>query len=334
MLKITLLAFILPLLHIFAGQEELISADFGWGTLQPQLFYHDALIHNGWFYTIGGQGKYGRSSILRWKLENGTPISPALPTHNSPFAPDQFVSSPAAVQNGNILYIISGRLGARLEKDTVLKTVWYATINQDGSFRDFQQTSPLPEHAMAGGGTAVMKGHLYYIGGLYTREVFSAIIRKDGSLEEWQAARNLPSNMAVRDGICVIQGRIYVTGAPGHRMGSNKIYFSQPDADGQLKRWMRTTDLPTKGDRAVLLSEENSILYCDGIGGKIYRADIEDRGHLGDWQEIALMPVKQAVDFTMTQLPDGRLFYLGGICLKKPLQFPGNTLIDLKGIEK
>ena len=307
---------------------EAVSPEAKWLEMGYVNFNHNLLFHNNNLYRVGGHG--AGMSVFRYPVKDGVPdVKAVCEKSRIPISGDN-IFSPTAVLSENRIYLMGGRVSRKGEKDTTNGKVFFAEINADGSLSDWKETAPLPDDSTSGGMGVAVKDKIYYVGGYMKRRFFMATIKPDGLLSEWKECKPLTST-ACGGGLCELNGYLYVNGSPQHATGSEKVFFTKIGNDGTPAKWRRATNLPIQG-MGRLLSSKSSLLYFDGMSGKIYQTTgFEDNGQVADWKEIADMPVRGAGGYTITRMADGVYFYMGGIIgSKQPYIFPKSTIINIK----
>ncbi|MEK7288411.1 MAG: LamG-like jellyroll fold domain-containing protein, partial [Elusimicrobiota bacterium] len=183
-------------------------------------------------------------------------------------------------------------------------------------------TAPVADYLHS---SVILNGRIYWIGGLSgSGEVYHAPINKDGSLGDWTGTTGIGNAMKALAGAAVYNGRIYmVGGASGDGSGSssNKVVYSQPDANGNISSWTDNSVyyLPASaghGMRAVVL---NGFLYAIGgdlsndktnVSSYVYVSQIKSDGSLGAWRNTAFLPGKRTI--FAAGVWGNRIFIVGG----------------------
>jgi hypothetical protein len=178
-------------------------------------------------YVVGGLGPGneppGTNTVFRAQIDNdtGNIIGDWVTDAQTILEPLFYASVVQHRSNDqDYLYVLGGVNG--LES---FDTVYYASINDNGSLNAFAPTSPLPEHLFDGYAVVYdgpVTDTLYYIGGAYitgtlktlsTEQVYFADFMSDGSLSPWQRSEGaLPRPLYAHDGVLVNQGEIMTTG--------------------------------------------------------------------------------------------------------------------------
>ncbi|MDP2598659.1 MAG: prepilin-type N-terminal cleavage/methylation domain-containing protein [Candidatus Liptonbacteria bacterium] len=172
--------------------------------LPGTLYYHSAVVNNGYIYVVGGVGSSAipTSTVLYATLNaNGTvgswSITTALPVSNYRHA--------AVVYNGYV-YV----LGA----DT--STVLYATLNASGTVGSWVTTTALPA-LLTNVSAAVYNGYVYTVGGFdtvgddATSTVFVAPLNANGTVGSWVTTAALPDAIMYHS-VAAYKGYIYTMG--------------------------------------------------------------------------------------------------------------------------
>lgn len=197
----------------------------------------------------------------------------------------------------NRIYLLGGYNGS-----TTLRTIYTATINNDGSLNAWT-TSPIqmPSY-LSHASLTVIKNRVYIFGG-YTsiasggvqtasNLVYSAPINADGTIGEWVAATPLP---AARARTCVIttNNRVYVLGGADVNYNYVSTVYTAPiNADGTLGSWATGTSLPLINGHMQLFTTKSAAYIFGGHNGSAlystcYMAPIAIDGTLGAWTAIA-----------------------------------------------
>lgn len=131
-------------------------------TMPDNLYGHGMIEHEGHLYVIGGRNSilpteyvYHSSinpdgSVSSWEIENLLP---------------QALYRPAVAKVGNTILAVGGESSGGTQK-----TIYYTTINPDGSLEPWELSSNLLPIAAQGGSLALVNNYLYYTGGYNSQD--------------------------------------------------------------------------------------------------------------------------------------------------------------------
>jgi N-acetylneuraminic acid mutarotase len=222
--------------------------------------------------------------------------------------PQAFGHAPAVVYNGRV-YMAGGEGPSG---GNIRTTVYYATIQADGSLSVWSTTTLLPQsrhyHAMV-----EANGYLYVIGGS-VNSIQYARINADGSLGSWTTT-TMPTQLA-SPVAAVTGGRLYVLGGCSGSACQKTVYYTTVNVDGSLGPWTTTTPLPQNVSWSGAVVTNGRIYVAGGYIGNstyttaTYSAVINADGTLGSWN--TLTPLPQAVGNHVVLLSGDKIFVLGG----------------------
>ena len=177
-----------------------------WNSQQEPIVYNDKI------YVIGGYSPYEGEKDTVWyaSINPDCSLGNWITTTSLPVNTGSHVT---VLWNGRI-YVIGGWTGYGW-----LNTVYYASINADGSLSSWVSTTSLPEprgHEQAG---TVNEGIVYELGGQYYGDISNQLhdtvyygkIRADGEIEGWLSSTSLPSQMGGHR-VSVLGDRMYLIG--------------------------------------------------------------------------------------------------------------------------
>jgi len=203
------------------------------------IHYHAMVAANNYLYVIGPIGGPGGSNVIyRAFIKSDGTLDTWYPLPNTPLPVR--LTSPMAVVVGNHLYVLGGHNGAANQD-----TVYYTTINADGTLAAWNTTTALPQK-LSFSGAVVANGRIYVAGGWFgtgwTTATYSAVINADGTVGTWNTLSSLPK--AIGNHVLLGSGNaLYVAG--GLDSASQKGVYSAPlQADGTLGNWTAIADLP------------------------------------------------------------------------------------------
>ncbi|MBI4054847.1 MAG: hypothetical protein HY402_01795 [Elusimicrobia bacterium] len=269
---------------------------------------------NNTYYSavIGPSGHLGA-----WEVATALPEFVGLGLHLS------------AAQQGTI-YVMGGTnlFGPR-------NTVYYASVQPDGSLGNWQSATSLPKQLMAHAGT-VHGNRIYVLGGIANGvgavdSVFWSEIQPDRSLGEWHSAPPLPAKLFGHQAVAVGSRLYLIGGTQGGSLFTGQglpngnvsagVYRASILGDGSLGAWEAQSSLPL-GLTLFRAQAVGSIIYSMGgfdgqrVWNGIYFASVGEDGTLGVWNELAALP--QGL-LALASASDGNFVYaLGG----------GTTYID------
>ena len=248
-------------------------------TVLPQTLegHKSATWNNRYVYVVGGYNDLTYSTaVYRATLQSGgisswttlNPLPVALRDH-------------AVVIGTNTIYVLGGR-----DASNLYNTIYYATINTDGSLGAWQ-TSAVSLPATLWGHTAVYcNGYIYVAGGANINtstsarvNVYYAKVLADNTLSSFLTTTNLP---ATRNGHSMIThaGKVYVLG--GFANGGakvNTVYSATPGVSGTLGSWSALTALPitVSNHSSVVMNGLITVLAGESGGtlsNSVYYADV------------------------------------------------------------
>jgi len=279
----------------------------------PTGTWHCTVVHSGKIYIIGGTNltHYAEKVFFANINPDGTVGSWSETTP----LPEPRAGN-ALVWN-NFVYVIGG-YGPTWEGRGQQNTVFYASINADGTIGEWGTTKTLPERT-SDFASVVKDGRIYVMGGYngftYRDEVYFAPINSDGSLGDWQTTTPLPQRYCGMSGLAY-RGTVYVIGGiHAYDQSLRWVYKASINQDGTLGNWQEAPPLPEARSYAgVALSGEN--VYVVGGQGPmgtgdfhktVYRANIQ----ILDWMEIFESLPEQRQSHSLVTF-QGRLYVIGG----------------------
>jgi hypothetical protein len=181
-----------------------------------------AVAWNGRIYFGGGwTGFSWKREIYYAEINPDGSIDSWIPTTDLP-EPRRWTTS---VAHSDRIYVIGGVSGGGYHD-----TVYYATINPDGSVGTWSTTESLP-NPRAYASAEVVDGQIYYCGGsdgtTFFDEVIHATINADGSISSWFPTTPLPEPRWMHASV-VSEDRIYVIGGNDGPTKRDTIYYSSP----------------------------------------------------------------------------------------------------------
>ncbi len=180
------------------------------------------------------------------------------------------------------IYVIGGLDGS----GTATATVYYASLNADGTIPDVSSastwttTTSLPKELFAEG-AAIYHGYIYIAGGNDSggnpvANVYYAKINKDGSLGSWATLSSLPAVRAYHQ-LLAVAGTLYVIGGDsgsvdpltnsisGSTALSSVLYSQINIADGTLSAWTSTSGLGKYREKHTAVVAGGYIVVTGGL---------------------------------------------------------------------
>lgn len=210
----------------------------------------------------------------------------------------------AAIATNGYLYYVGGlTTDCSLPGCTARSTVYYASINTDGSVGSWNTTTSYPV-GIAGNRLVSSGGYLYSLGGATTcladatfgficsgsASVYYSAIAANGTLGTWTATTAF-TNGRYHLATAIYGGKfIYITGGATSNGSTQTIYndaqVAPLNSDGTVGTWTGTTTLPrTLGAHGMTVSGQ--FIYLVGGSGTpspVYYASINSSsGALGSW---------------------------------------------------
>ena len=239
--------------------------------LPSAIAVQQAIVYKNRVYMLGGtpNGTNAVSSIYTapinadgtlgtWTL-NASALPSSLSNHNAILIRDK-------------LYVLGGYTGS-----AYVNTVYYTTINSDGSLGTWITTNALP-WAIGDHQTVVTKNRIYVLGGwngsASSTQIATAAINNDGTIGLWTIiSTTLPSGMSHTQ-VLVSKNYLYILGGYSTSASFATVYRAAIASDGTLGTWVAGSSIPyvLNGHSAFAT---NNKLYV--IGGRI------DGSNSGKW---------------------------------------------------
>ncbi len=246
-------------------------AQQGFPTVIAPIFKSITSVPDNYIYAIGGNtatsgtvnGKasnvatvnFNRMDNANGALDASWAATTSLPAPRG-FAAAVIANSFNSLASGNNVYLLGGldALG------NATSTVYYASINDDGTAGTWATTTALPQTLFAEG-AVIFHGRIYVAGGndstgAPVSTVYSAKIMSDGALDSWQTLSSLPVPLAYHQ-LVTSAGYLYVIGGNNvavdplsKTLGSaqDTVYYNQIDLqNGSLVNTAWTTNDPGMG---------------------------------------------------------------------------------------
>ena len=199
-------------------------------------------------------------------------------------------------------------------------TVYYASINNDGSIGSWSSTTAFPSNVYYATSIAY-NGYVYVIGGeqfsdSYLTTVHYAQINSNGTLGSWNTTSALPTGSAYATSV-EYNGYVYYMGGANGFGGLNNTYYAQINSNGTLSSWSSTTTLPQSIEYSTsvvnngYLYEISGYYYNYGTAEPyVYYTHINSNGTLGSWSSTTSLP--QGVEYATSIKYNGYVYVIGG----------------------
>jgi hypothetical protein len=280
---------------------------------------HSSLVHNGRVYLIAPYGGGGQESPNIY-FANVNPDG-AVGTWQETTPLPEWRAGAACAGWGDYIYVIGGS-GPVWEGRSEQNTVYYTSIDPDGTINAWSSTTLLPER-LVGHKAVVWDGKIYVAGGWngFSRQskvYFAEISDVDGSLGGWQTTTSLPLSL---NQMCAVayDGAVYLIGGIHNQVPQSYAYYALIQTDGTLGEWTSTSSLPERRARAGLALIDNTIYVIGGQKGQegvdqtpektVYRTTIEAPS-LGNWEELESLPEERKLSSGIAL--NGRIYVIGG----------------------
>ncbi len=299
---------------------------FNTTSLPDGLSDHSMAYWNGFLYVAGGasliNGVDDGTNVFYSQVHSNGTIGPWQKTSPLP----ETVFDHAGVAANGFVYVLGG-LHYSLSNDyTQPPTVYYASINSNGSLASWQTANDLPK-PLARLSASVWNSTIYVIGGDNQQppssNVYSAKIQADGSLSAWTEQTPLPVD-GIYTHASVANGALYVLGGfinSGTTI-QNKVYYSKINADGTLAGWNQTTPMlqPLSSFSAVAAGGRIFVM-CGSDNTQIlnvfYVASVMGDGSLSAWSVGP--PLPQVAYLLAATVTDSYIFVSGGANITRSL---------------
>ena len=207
---------------------------------------HSTLAYNGYLYIVGGNVGLGcTGKVLYAPIRADGTLGSWQSTAGLPEARCGNVEA-VTIANG-VMYAAGG-----YNNSDVTRTVYYTTINADGTLGGWLTNATQLGNAREYNSTEVLNGHLYVIGGQAslsgssTTSVEVATINADGSVGPFASTASLPGARS-EPASEVINGRIYVLGGGQDGQGGapqSSVFVTGPARSGTAAHVLTTTPAP------------------------------------------------------------------------------------------
>lgn len=188
--------------------------------LPEAVFFLSAAIHNGAVYVTGGwNGSALTSAVYSARIQSDGSLGPWTAQLPLP----EGVYTHAAVSNGT-LYVLGGAVNGGTQ---IQNTVYYSSINPDGTLSGWRTTTPLPL-PLSNHAAIVANGHLITAGGWVgaspTDSIFDAAINGDSSLGNWATLPALPHALYLLAG-AASANHFYMSGGTDGLAPQSAVYY-------------------------------------------------------------------------------------------------------------
>lgn len=248
-------------------------------TVLPQTLkgHKSATWNNRYVYVAGGfndltySNAVYRATLQSGGISNWTTLNP-LPVG---------LRDHAVVIGTNTIYVLGGR-----DATNIYNTIYYATINTDGSIGAWQTASVTLPASLWGHTAVYCNGYIYVAGGANImsatsarNNVYYAKVLADNTLSAFSATTNLP---ATRNGhsMAIHGGKVYVLAGFVNGGGKvNTVYSATPGVSGTLGSWSALTALPitVSNHSSVVMNGLITVLAGESGGtlsNSVYYADV------------------------------------------------------------
>lgn len=232
------------------------------------LIYHSSVVKDNKVYVLGGKVEpsgIGNSVNYVWKGDIN--IEGKIPTWTTLTPLPKKLSKGKAVIVNNRIYFVGGATWTNGGSPVISDSVYYSSINSDGTIGNWQTANSLPT-PLSGHGLIEANGKIMTIGGSTDsgenaiNKVYTASVNSDGTLGSWSEGPTMPA--PIRDG-AVIKVGDYVVSVGGYGGGfSNKVYFAKINANGNLNPWETSTNNFPIAHCCGAISTLNNYLYLLG----------------------------------------------------------------------
>ncbi len=295
------------------------SSAVGQDILPQPTDFANSFVANGYIYEIGGINGSTRYSTVYY-TQIGSGGANGSWTLDSAAALPQTISDASLVTYNNYVYLMGGY------DTTDLATVYYASINSDGSLSAWvnDTASPLPSINNFEASVAY-NGYIYILGGkagtTYYNAVYFAPINSDGSIGAWQTnATVLPAKLYWVPSIAY-NGNIYLLG--GHNtVASIAVVRYCPignSGPGTINSWNNDTTNPLTQplQQGQTLTYNGYIYQLGGTNGttiqsSVYYAPLSSSGSVGAWTTDTANPLPQAIENFSASIYNGYVYVIGG----------------------
>lgn len=299
---------------------------------------YQGAIYNGVLYRMGGCTSFDGSTCSAFTTTlQYAQINNGGPGNTSAWTTDSSGTFTARMDNGVVayngyLYVIGGCTNLSSCATSLISSVQYAPINDDGSIGTWAATASLPV-ALARSATTMYNGYIYVSGGhnsstaqniTYYAQMTStgALAANSGCGTSWCQTSASFSTGRFAHAMVVYNKRLYVINGcinGGCSTYLNSIQFGTINANGDITAWSATTTAPNDSSQyGVNAVVNNGYLYillgshASGFAG-IYYAPINSDGTIsaGAWKLSSQSYTQTRILAAAVSL-NGYLYILGG----------------------
>jgi N-acetylneuraminic acid mutarotase len=198
-----------------------------------------SVVYNGYVYEIGGEYN-GQSTNKVYYASLNTDGSVGSWQTASNSLPASLEAATSVVYNGYV-YVMGGNAG------TIESTVYYASLNADGSVGSWQTASNSLPASLEAATSVVYNGYVYVMGGedasSKVSSVYYAKLNSNGSVGTWQtSSSSLPDQISGATTV-VNEGYVYVLGGEDNNYNIvTSIYYASLNADGSVSTWQTASN--------------------------------------------------------------------------------------------
>jgi N-acetylneuraminic acid mutarotase len=199
-----------------------------------------SVVYNGYVYEIGGEYN-GQSTNKVYYASLNTDGSVGSWQTASNSLPASLEAATSVVYNGYV-YVMGGE-----STNGSLSTVYYASLNADGSVGSWQTASNSLPASLGGATSVVYNGYVYVMGGedasSKVSSVYYAKLNSNGSVGTWQtSSSSLPDQISGATTV-VNEGYVYVLGGEDNNYNIvTSIYYASLNADGSVSTWQTASN--------------------------------------------------------------------------------------------
>lgn len=264
---------------------------------------------NGTMYVTGGtDGLSGTNTVYRGDV-NGDGTIPAWATYTM----DCYKENHASIAWNDRLYV----LGGNNDWGSTTSSVYFASINGDGTLGTWSSTTDLPGNRY-GLSAAVYNGYIYASGGTSFISPLDSLyigqINADGTISSWSSS-TIPAPLADHSTIAY-NGWFYLIGGVDDMLTVyDTIYKAPINPDGSLGGWTLESNMPQgrlNHDSAMFNNQMYIIGGDDGDStfSTVYNATINPDGTLGQWSTTTPLPAPRKGLATLAY--NWNLYAIGG----------------------
>ena len=307
--------------------------------LPKGLYAATSVAYNGHVYVIGGyDGNSVLSSVYSATLNPDGAVGAWTEEGNE--LPTVLYGASSTIYNGHV-YVIGGYDG-----NSVLSSVYSATLNPDGSvgaWTSDENTLPGASYLPT---SAAYNGHIYVIGGNSSVEsniintVYSATLNPDGSVGAWTTEANSLPSPAWGASAATSNGHVYVIGGSDNTGSNiiNTVYSAPLNPDGSVGAWTtEANSLPSPAWGASAATSNGHVYVIGGsdntgsnIINTVYSAPLNPDGSVGAWTTEA-NSLPSPVFIATSAVYNGHVYVIGGSDANNILSSVYSTTLNSDG---